>query len=202
MDSNQDINWLAAASQNVDDAVGVSKKKWYIAIVNNRSEKSTAEKLSKLGVENYLPTQEELHLWKNGKRAKVTRVVIPAIIFVKCTEKERREIVNLPYIFRFMTNKAATSVNSLNKPLATVSDDEISRLKFMLGASDSPVSFTDRFVKGQKVEVLRGALKGLIGEVLQDADGHTSRLYINIDFLGSASVEINPTDVTLLPSDT
>lgn len=195
MDSNQDINWLAAASQNVDDAVGVSKKKWYIAIVNNRSEKSTAEKLSKLGVENYLPTQEELHLWKNGKRAKVTRVVIPAIIFVKCTEKERREIVNLPYIFRFMTNKAATSVNSLNKPLATVSDDEISRLKFMLGASDSPVSFTDRFVKGQKVEVLRGALKGLIGEVLQDADGHTSRLYINIDFLGSASVEINPTDV-------
>lgn len=195
MDSNQDINWLAAASQNVDDAVGVSKKKWYIAIVNNRSEKSTAEKLSKLGVENYLPTQEELHLWKNGKRAKVTRVVIPAIIFVKCTEKERREIVTLPYIFRFMTNKAATSVNSLNKPLATVSDDEISRLKFMLGASDSPVSFTDRFVKGQKVEVLRGALKGLIGEVLQDADGHTSRLYINIDFLGSASVEINPTDV-------
>lgn len=195
MDSNQDINWLAAASQNVDDAVGVSKKKWYIAIVNNRSEKSTAEKLSNLGVENYLPTQEELHLWKNGKRAKVTRVVIPAIIFVKCTEKERREIVTLPYIFRFMTNKAATSVNSLNKPLATVSDDEISRLKFMLGASDSPVSFTDRFVKGQKVEVLRGALKGLIGEVLQDADGHTSRLYINIDFLGSASVEINPTDV-------
>lgn len=198
MDRNHNINWLAAAPQGVDDAVGVSKKKWYIAIVNNRSEKSTAEKLTKLGVENYLPTQEELHLWKNGKRAKVIRVVIPAIIFVRCTEKERREIVTLPYIFRFMTNKAATSVNSLNKPVATVSDDEINRLKFMLGASDSPVTFTDRFVKGQKVEVLRGALKGLIGEVLQDTDGHTSRLYINIDFLGSASVEISPTDVTPL----
>lgn len=154
-----------------------------------------------MGVETYLPTQEELHVWKNGKRAKVIRVVIPTIVFIHCSEKQRREIVTLPYIFRFMTNKAATSFNSLHKPVAIVSDDEINRLKFMLGASDAPVTFTERFSKGQKVEVMRGALKGLIGEVIQDADGKTTRLYINIDFLGSASVEINASDVTPLPSN-
>lgn len=180
----------------VDDAVGVPKaNKWFIAIVKNRSEKLSAEKLSKLGVENYLPVQEELSVWRNGKKVKIERVMIPSKIFIHCTEQERRELVNLPFIFRFMTNRAGTSANSSNKPLAVVPDFEISQLKFMLGASEGNFMFTERFVKGEKVEVRRGPFKGLIGEIIYDADGSTCRLYINIDCLGSASVEIDSRDV-------
>lgn len=188
----------ASVPSGVDDAVGVSCAKWFIAIINNRSEKQSAEKLSKLGIESYVPLQEELRVWRNGKKVKVDRVMIPSKIFIHCTEQTRRELVNLPFIFRFMTNQAAARENSLHKPLAVVPDNEIEQLKFMLGVSDGKVMFSERFVKGEKVEVVRGPFKGLTGEILYDNDESAYRLYINIDYLGSASVEIDKSDIVPL----
>lgn len=186
------------SASSVDGAVGVPETKWFIAIVNNRTEKSVAGKLSKLGVENYLPIQEEIHLWANGKKAKIEKVLIPSKVFIRCTEQRRREIVNLPYIFRFMTNISGTRTQGGFRPLAIVPDDEIRRLKFMLGVPDAKVTFIENFVKGEIVKVVRGPFKGLCGEILQDADSNTNRLYINIDFLGSASVVIDPMDIEIV----
>lgn len=132
---------LATVNVNTDDAVGMSNRLWYVAVVNNRSEKRVAEKLTKMGVENYLPSQQEIHIWKSGKKVKIDKILIPAKIFVHCTERERKELVTLPFIKRFMTNIARTSTLS-NKPLAVVTDDEMFKLKFMLGAADSEVSFS------------------------------------------------------------
>lgn len=199
MDENKYItNCPATATTNADDAVGVPAAKWFIAIVNNRSEKLSGERLSKLGIENYVPVQEELRIRSNGKKVRAEKVMIPSKVFIRCTERKRREIVGLPFIFRFMTNKAGTSVNSICKPLAVVPDSEIEQLKFMLGVPDAKVAFTERFVKGDMVEVRRGPFKGLVGVVLEDAESRTSHLYIDIDFLGSAYVEIDPRDVAPL----
>ena len=192
---------LATVCCDTDDAVGVPTLMWFVAIVNNRSEKSVAEKLSKMGVETYLPSHEDVHIWKSGKRAKVDKILIPAKIFIHCAEHERRELVKLPFIKRFMTNIAGTSVGSSNKPLAVVSDEEMFKLKFMLGAADSEVVFSERFVKGQKIEVVRGVLKGLVGEVSLDAECGVNRLYVNISCLGSASVVINPKDIIRISGD-
>ncbi len=191
---------LATVNVNTDDAVGMSNRLWYVAVVNNRSEKRVAEKLTKMGVENYLPSQQEIHIWKSGKKVKIDKILIPAKIFVHCTERERKELVTLPFIKRFMTNIARTSTLS-NKPLAVVTDDEMFKLKFMLGAADSEVSFSERFVKGQKIEVVRGVLKGLVGEVTADAESGVNRLYVNISCLGSASVIINPKDIIKIKGD-
>lgn len=188
---------LRGNASGVGGTVGVPEAKWFIAIVNNRTEKSVAAKLSKQGVENYLPVQEEVHLWANGKRVKVEKVMIPSKIFIHCTEQRRREIVNLPYIFRFMTNISGTRTPSGTRPLAIVPDNEIRQLKFMLGVPDVKVTFTENFVRGKMVEVVRGPFKGLSGEILKDAESGTNRLYINIDFLGSASVVIDPMDVKI-----
>lgn len=199
MNESKDITSdFPGSAPGVGDAVGVPKAKWYIAIVNSRAEKSVANKLSKLGVENYLPIQEEIHLWANGKKARVERVLIPSKIFIHCTEQRRREIVNLPYIFRFMTNISGTKTPNGFRPLAIVPDDEIRQLKFMLGVPDVKVTFRENFVKGDKVRVVRGPFQGLCGEILQDADSDTHRLYINIDFLGSASVLIDPKDIEII----
>lgn len=195
MSVGTDTDCVTTVAKVIDGAVGVPGAKWFVAIVNNHSEKSNAEKLTKMGIENYVPLQEEIRIRPNGKKVKTKKVMIPAKIFIHCTERERREIVNLPFIFRFMTNKAGTSTNSVSKPLAVVSNHEIEQLKFMLGVSNVNVSFTERFVKGDTVEVVRGPFKGLIGVVLKDAESQTSHLYINIDFLGCAYVEIDPKDV-------
>ena len=60
---------------NTTSAVGVEKANWYVAIVNNRSEKVSAEKLSKEGYEAYVASQEEYRLWRNGKKKKMKELL-------------------------------------------------------------------------------------------------------------------------------
>jgi transcription antitermination factor NusG len=187
-------NSVATVPAGVGDAVGVPDRKWFVAIVNHNTEKACAERIAKAGYECYLPTQEEVRVWKNGRRAKVVRVVIPTLLFIKCTERERLTIVTLPYIKRFMTNRAGSSADSTRKPMAVIPDRQIETLRFMLGNSDTPVSIIGEYRKGDRVKVIRGSLRGLEGEVVQTSDGK-SQLTVGIDFLGYARVDIDALDV-------
>lgn len=175
----------------------LSSSMWFVAIVNNRSEKMTAEKLGKMGIETYVPVQTVFKVWKNGRKAKVDKIAIPAVVFVHCTEQERREIVKMPFIFRFMTNKAA-SAPSGGRSLAVVSDGEIGRLRFMLGQSDVPVTITDRpYEVGDRVRVIRGSLAGLEGEVFGLKPGK-SELVVLLENFGCAKLEIDTLNIELL----
>ncbi len=191
-------NCDASVTDVVDDAVGVGKSSWYVAIVNHHSEKQSSEKLSKMGVINYLPTQTETRIWKNGRKSKVDRIVIPSIIFVNCTEQRRKEIVNLPFIYRFMTNKAGIIEGSSNKPLAIIPNAEIERLKFILGQSDIPVKMTEKsFNKGDKVRIIRGKLAGLEGEVM-DLKNAKSELIVSFNFFGCARLSIDSINLEII----
>lgn len=191
----QNSSAVPAATNVVDDAVGMGKSHWFVAIVNHNSEKQSSEKLTKMGIVNYLPTQTEIRIWKNGRKSKVDRIVIPSTVFIYCTEERRKEIVALPFIFRFMTNKAGTINGSANKPLAVISDNEIERLKFMLGQSNIPVEITERpFMNGDKVRVTRGSLAGLEGEVI-DTKNSKSDLIVALDFFGCARLSIDTINI-------
>jgi len=169
----------------------VDKKKWYIAIVNNRSELKAAESLDKIGVENYVPVQNRIRILKSGKKVNRPKIVIPAKVFVRCTETERRkEIVRLPYIFRFMTNRAAGN-STLTKPVCIVPEHEIELLRFMLCQSDIPVDITEgSYARGDLVRISRGSLQGLEGEVIETHPGK-SELIVRLDTLGCATLTID-----------
>lgn len=180
--------------QGLDGAVGVPEAKWFVAIVNSRHEKKVAENLQETGIRSYVATQKEMKVWKNGKRKTVDRVVIPSVVFVNCTEKERRQIVGLPFIYRFMVNRSAES-GTLNKPIAVIPDLQIRKLQFMLGQSDLPVNFVpSAFKVKDNVRVIRGSLKGLYGQIMENSDG-THTLTVGLELLGGASVKIDPYDV-------
>lgn len=191
-------NSVAPVTDVVDDAVGVGKSYWFVAIVNHNSEKQSSEKLDKMGVINYLPTQKEIRVWRNGRKSKVDRIVIPSTIFIHCTEQRRREIVGLPFIFRFMTNKAGSIKDSTNKPLARIPDNEIERLKFMLGQSDIPIEITDKpFKAGDKVRVIRGNLAGLEGEVMNMKEAK-SELIVALNIFGCAKLSIDTVNLEII----
>jgi len=97
MSANTDTESVTTVPHGVDDAVGVKSRKWYVAIVNNNTEKAVQERLEKMNYETYVAKQLLMRVWKNGKKAKVDKVVIPSVVFIKCTEKERKEIVALPF---------------------------------------------------------------------------------------------------------
>ncbi len=185
---------VAAVPSGVDDAVGVPKAKWFIAIVNSRHEKSVAEKIQTTGIETYVATQKEMRIWANGRRKIVDRVVIPSMVFVRCSEQQRCQIVNLPFVNRFLVNRSANS-SGLNKPVAVIGDTEIQKLKFMLGQSDTPVEFAPvEYHINDTVRVIRGSLRGLEGEIRANSDG-THTLVVSLSLLGGAIVHIDPKDV-------
>lgn len=191
-------NNVATVPSGVDGAVGVPPRKWFVAIVNPRHEKAIAEKLTTEGVENYVAIQQEMHLWRNGRRRMIDRVVIPAVIFIRCTERERRTVVTLPYINRFMVNRTAET-GGLNKPVAVIPDPQIDKLKFMLGQTDHRVEFTpEPFRIHDTVRVLRGSLCGLTGTIMANSDG-THSLLVSVPLLGGATIHIDPCEVEKLP---
>lgn len=189
---------VAPVPKGVDDAVGMGKKQWFVAIVNHNTEKNAAVKLSKIGITNYIPIQSEYRIWNNGKKVKVDRVVIPSTLFVNCTEQERKEIVKFPFINRFMTNKAGITINNIHKPLAIIPDYQIETLKFMLGQSDISVEITERsFKSGDKVKVIRGSLAGLEGEIV-GTNNDQSELIVSLELFGCARLFIDTINLEII----
>ncbi len=193
-------NRVSPAVNVVDGAGGVEKSYCFVAIVNHNSEKQFAEILNKKGYVNYLPTQQEIRVWKNGRKSKVDRVVMPSLVFVYCTEQERKGVVKLPFIYRFMTDRAASADKNTCKRLAKITDTEISRLKFMLGQSDIPVVLTScEYRKGDRVRVIRGGLAGLEGTVT-NLKSSKSELMVELGVLGCATLSIETVNLELADS--
>ena len=207
-DLSENLNSCATA-RGVDDAVGVSESDssaseiaseqrfWYVAVVNRNSEKLIREKLLLKGFEAYVASQMEDHVWKNGRKKKIEHVLIPAKIFIRLTEQERLEVVHLPYISYFLTDKAmATNAFGVH-PLAVIPDREMQMLRFMLCNADSPVDFVStQFRAGDRIRIIRGALKGFEGEVAR-ITGETY-VFIRLSVLGSALTRVSPQDIEVL----
>lgn len=188
---------VTAVPSGVDGAVGMPEAKWYVAIVNPRHEKAVTDKLLQINVQAYVATQKELRVWANGRRRFVDRVVIPSMVFVRCTEQERRRLVTLPYILRFLVNRTVDT-GGLNRPAAVIPEAQMATLRFMLGQSDTPVEFTPtEFRVHDTVRVVRGSLRGLTGEIRANSDG-THTLLVSLPLLGGATARIHPSDVEKL----
>ena len=74
-------------------------KKWLVAYVRLHHEKKTAERLTAMNIENFLPVQEEIRQWTYRKK-KIKRVVIPMMIFVHVDAAERSQVLTLSAISR------------------------------------------------------------------------------------------------------
>ena len=193
-----------ATVQKAVGAVGVSKRStearhWYVAVVNNKSERACLEKLQQHLKERwdsdqtydvYVPVQQELRVGRDGRRKKVDRIVFPALVFIRCTDTVRRkDIVYLPYIKRFMVNIAGAAQNS-HRPIAVIPDSQMYSLMRMINDAESEVTIESRPLRlGERVRVNGGKLVGLEGNVWEAPDGSTS-LVVKIDILGCAKVTI------------
>ena len=83
------------------DSIQQEERKWYVAYVHLFHERKTAEKLTAMGIECFVPIREEIHQWSQRKK-KVQRVLIPQMIFIHATQKERIEALNLSSISHYM----------------------------------------------------------------------------------------------------
>ena len=154
---------------------------WYAFYVRMHHEKKTAEKLEMLKVVHFLPIQEVIRQWSDRKK-KIKQVVIPMLIFICTDEKGRIELLqNLPSLTGCLIDPAT------RRP-AIIRNEEMEKFKFMLDFSDETIRFqSEPLAPGEKVEVIKGSLKGLQGELVELEDH--SQVMIRIEHLGYATVE-------------
>ena len=162
-------------------------KFWIAALVQMNCERKSAEKLSKLGISNYVPIQEEIHQWSD-KRKKITRVVIPMVVFVRVDEIERNLVRDLSFIYKLITYPGQSQP-------AIIPDSQISQLQFMVDNSKDQIVFKESSLCiDDTIQVIRGPLKGLTGSVCQTEDKKLM-VAVRLDFLGYACVNIPITDI-------
>ena len=196
------MNLKETTTQKVDDAVGVpsiEKKEWFVAIVNNRSEKKYAQVLQNEGYEVFVPIQSEERIWRNGTVKIVDRVLIAAMIFVYCTENERKIIVNMPFVKRFMVDQSQKDKNGRH-PIAKIPENQIDTFRELLEKADAPITIEMLPLHiGDRVKVVRGKLIGIEGKILQQKCGETF-LIVEISLLGCAKLKISMADVEKIDS--
>ena len=174
-----------------DDAVGMP---WFVALVRHNTEKKLFELLSSKGLDVYIPVQSRLRVSPSGRKKWVEKVVLPSKLFLRCSEKQRLEVVSHPFIYRFMMNPSAPLVNGVRQ-LALIPDKEIQTLRFMLNQSDYPVDFVEtEFSLNDSVRVIRGSLKGLEGKIIESPCPNKD-LVVYLDLLGSARILIPSSDI-------
>ncbi len=182
----------------VDDAVGVPKRKWFVAQVGHNAEKSTRDQLTKMGYEAFVASRDEKRTWKNGQQKLVEAVIISTWVFVHVTEEERRHIVTFPFIKRFMVNRSMVTASGFH-PLAVIPDNQMDMLKFMLYRSEKPVQLVTAFSKGDNIRVIRGSLSGLEGQIVTLYGSDEKMIGVNLGFLGCAVTQISTEDIVKLP---
>lgn len=179
-------------------------KHWFIAVVPNNTERVSAETLQRK-YEVFVPSQQYVSIWKDGRRKLRDRILLPGKILIRCTEAERLFTMNYPFVRRYMVDIASSLNEYGRKKVAVIPDDEVERLRFILSQSEVPVLFdNENLLPGEKVRILRGSLQGLEAEVIDWASTYkssagtptpNSKIQVRISHLGNAKLYLPPDDL-------
>ena len=91
-------------------------KRWYVALVRMHHEKKVSERLSKMGIDSFVPVQQQIHQWSD-RRKLVDTVLLPMMVFVHVTPKERMEVLSFSTVSRYMVMRGE-KVRVIKGPLS------------------------------------------------------------------------------------
>ena len=170
----------AGPSSGTGEGVAHSKR-WYVALVRMHHEKKVAERLSKMGIDSFVPVQQEIHQWSDRRKI-VESVLLPMMVFVHADPKERMAALTLSTVSRYMVLRGE------GKP-AVIPDEQMARFRFMLDYSEEAICMSySPLARGKKVRVIKGPLTGLVGELVA-LDGK-NKIAVRLDMLGCACVDM------------
>ncbi|MDA9750214.1 UpxY family transcription antiterminator [Flavobacteriales bacterium] len=75
--------------------------KWHILHTKPRNEKKVEKQLIALGINAYCPTKTEFKFWSDRKK-KVSVPVLPSMVLVKISEKEKDKVFYSPAVIKYM----------------------------------------------------------------------------------------------------
>lgn len=149
-----------------DSSIAVPDEKWYIGECKPTKERAIRKSLEKR-YEVYVASMKETKVYASRNRREVERIVIPGKIFIRTTEDNLWNILlENSSIYRFMINRAASNREKGKRVFAYIRDTEMQQLQYVLDNAPNPVMITTQELSlGQKIEIMRGPLIGLKGEL-------------------------------------
>ena len=150
-------------------------KYWFAVYTAPRAEKRVKERFDMAGIENYLPIQTVVRQW-HDRRKKVDVPVMPGYIFVYIDRSQYKDVL--------MTYGALAFLREVGTPVA-IPDVQIKNLRSMVELSTGMVEFSQEDLSvGTPVEITKGDLLGLVGELVEIKGKH--KVAVRIQGLGYA----------------
>jgi len=147
---------------------------WYAIYTRPNREKKIYELLQEEQIQCYLPLLKKLKQWSDRKKW-IKEPLFKGYLFVKVSNKEFFNILNVQGVVKYV---------SFGGKAQAIPESQIESIITFINQEDKEISITQENIsKGEKAEVLIGALKGLQGEIVQ-INGQ-SRILIRIETLGS-----------------
>lgn len=135
----------------------VGERKWYVFYLRPRTESLVYRTLTNLNYEVFYPVVQSIRIWKNRQKKKITSPLFPNYLFVYSYAHELYSIKCLPQVVSYVTLEG--------KP-ATISEKEIEGIRKLL-CLGCAISVDTKFVKGERVRILSGSLKGYDGVLVK-----------------------------------
>jgi len=158
--------------------------RWFAIWTRSRHERVVREQLEQKHVEAFLPTVPRWSRWKDRKK-KIDWPLFPGYCFA------RFDPVDTLLVLKCTGVVSIVSVEGTPAPIPAVELDSIRRLvESELQYDPCPLVH-----EGQMIEVVHGALKGVVGRLVRK-DAQHARLVLSVDLIGQAvSVEVDAADV-------
>ena len=133
-------------------------KNWYVVYTRSRTEKKVRDELEMKGIESFLPLQKKLRQWKDRKKW-VEMPLFSGYCFVHINRADYERVLQISHVVCYITFEGKAAV---------VRNDQIEALRQLLNQNDFNVEIThETFEVGKKVEIIRGPLVGLRGELVE-----------------------------------
>jgi transcription antitermination factor NusG len=159
--------------------------RWYAVYTRPNFEKRAAKELADRNVEHFLPLFNEVHQWKDRKKA-VEVPAFPNYLFVRVVNNpgSRLRVLQAAGVLRILGSGGETE---------PVPDMQIDSIRRML-TSNHPCYRQPWLREGSPVRVKRGPLKGLEGSLVRVKN--QLRLVVSISLLSQAvATEIDVRDI-------
>jgi transcription antitermination factor NusG len=130
---------------------------WYAIYTKSRNEKRVAERLSKQGIENYLPLMKTVRQWSDRKKT-VELPLFSSYIFVHINEKEYFTAIKVQGIVKFV---------SFEGKKVSIPDYQIEAIKKYIETGEEIIANENEYKVGKLVKVIRGGMKGLRGRLVE-----------------------------------
>jgi transcriptional antiterminator RfaH len=130
---------------------------WFAVYTLPRAEKKVHAELVKKGISVYLPLLRTLRQWSDRKKW-VEEPLFRSYIFVNIPDSQYFDVLNTPGIIRYITFEGKAV------PIPPL---QIEAVRFFLSSDDPQPENLEQYIPGQPVEVIKGPLKGLFGELVQ-----------------------------------